>query len=237
MSKPSPLASAPAPRLSEDQVVDYLRRHRDFLERHPELIAELLPPEHRNGRAVVDLQHYLIDRLRRDLAEVRQLHDSTITAARGNLQSQQRVHGAVIDLMNAPSFEHFVEGITTDLALKLDVDAVSLCVESSRPNQPRTKSGVRFLALGSVDALMGPGREIMLRPAITAERALYGPAAALVKSDALLRLAIGAAAPTGVIAIGSREPGHFRAGQGTELLVFLAKTIESTARAWLDLGD
>jgi len=237
VSKPSPLASAPALHLGEDQVVDYLRRHREFLDRHPELIADLLPPEHRNGRAVVDLQHYLIERLRRDLAEVRQTHDTTITAARGNLQSQQRVHGVVIELMNAPSFEHFVEAITTDLALKLDVDVVSLCVESSRPNQPRTKSGVRFLALGSVDALLGEGKEIALRPAIAAERALYGPAAALVKSDALLRLAISAEAPVGVVAIGSREPGHFRAGQGTELLIFLAKTIESTARAWLDLGD
>lgn len=237
MSKPSPLASAPAPRLGEDQVVDFLRRHRDFLDRHTELIAELLPPEHRKGRSVVDLQHYLIDRLRRDLAEARRLHDGTINAARGNLQSQQRVHGAVIELMNAPSFEHFVESITTDLALKLDIDAVALCVESDRPNQPRTKSGVRFLAQGSVDALLGAGKEIALRPAIAAERALYGPAAALVKSDALLRLAIGPAAPTGVIALGSREPGHFRAGQGTELLVFLAKTIESTARAWLDLGE
>lgn len=237
MSKPSPLASAPAPRLSEDQVVDYLRRHRDFLDRHPELIAELLPPEHRNGRSVVDLQHYLIDRLRRDLAEARQLHDSTITAARGNLQSQQRIHGAVVELMNAPSFEHFVESITTDLALKLEIDVVSLCVESVRPNQPRTKSGVRFLAMGSVDTLLGPGKQIMLRPAIAAERALYGPAAALVKSDALLRLAISEEAPTGVIAMGSREPGHFRGGQGTELLGFLAKTIESTARAWLNLGD
>lgn len=237
MSKPSPLASAPAPRLSEDQVVDYLRRHRDFLDRHPELIAELLPPEHRNGRSVVDLQHYLIDRLRRDLAESRQLHDSTITAARGNLQTQQRIHGAVVELMNAPSFEHFVESITTDLALKLDIDVVSLCVESGRPNQPRTKSGVRFLSVGSVDTLLGPGKEIALRPAIAAERALYGPAAALVKSDALLRLAISEEAPTGVIAMGSREPGHFRPGQGTELLIFLAKTIESTARAWLDLGD
>ncbi len=237
MSKPSPFASAPAPRLGEDQVVDYLRRHRDFLDRHPELVAELLPPEHRNGRGVVDMQHYLIERLRRDLAETRQQHDSTITAARGNLQSQQRVHGAVIELMNAPSFEHFVESITTDLALRLEVDAVSLCVESARPNQPRTKSGVRFLALGSVDALLGPQNEVLLRPAIIGERALYGPAAPLVKSDALLRLAIGPAAPTGVIAVGSREPGHFRAGQGTELLVFLAKTIESTARAWLDLGE
>lgn len=237
MSKPSPLASAPAPRLTEDQVVDYLRRHRDFLDRHPELIADLLPPQHRNGRAVVDLQHYLIDRLRRDLAEMRATHDSAVTAARVNLKSQQRVHAAVVELMNAPSFEHFVEAITTDLALKLDVDAVSLCVESTRPNQPKTKSGVRFLAMGAVDALVGTGKEIALRPAVAAERAVYGGAAALIKSDALLRLAISVAAPTGLVAIGSREPGHFRPGQGTELLVFLAKTIESTARAWLALPD
>jgi hypothetical protein len=237
VSKPSPLPSAPAPRLTEDQVVDYLRRHRDFLERHPELIADLVPPPHHSGRGVVDLQTYLIDRLRRDLAEMRQNHDSAVTAARGNLHSQQRVHGAVVELMNAPSFEHFVEAITTDLALKLDVDVVSLCVESSRPNQPRTKSGVRFLAIGAVDALIGPGKDIALRSAVAAERALYGGAAALVKSDVLLRLAISAAAPVGVVAIGSREPGHFRPGQGTELLLFLAKTIESTARAWLDLPD
>jgi uncharacterized protein YigA (DUF484 family) len=237
VSKPSPLPSAPAPRLTEDQVVDYLRRHRDFLDRHPELIADLLPPQHRNGRSVVDLQHYLIDRLRRDLAELRRTHDSAVLAARGNLHSQQRVHGAVVDLMNAPSFEHFVEAITTDLALKLEVDVVSLCVESTRPNQPRTKSGVRFLAVGAVDALVGPGKAIALRPAVAAERAVYGGAAALVKSDVLLRLSISEAAPTGVVAIGSREPGHFRSGQGTELLVFLAKTIESTARAWLDLPD
>ncbi len=235
MSKPSPVASAPAPRLTEDQVVDYLRRHRDFLERHPELIADLLPARHGDGRAVVDLQQYLIGKLRNDLAEMRVTHDTAISAARGNLQSQQRIHAAVIDLMNAPSFEHFVEAITTDLALKLDVDVVSLCVESTRPNQPRTKSGVRFLAMGSVDTLIGPEKPIVLRPAIAAERAVYGGGAALVKSDALLRLSISEQAPVGLVAIGSREPGHFRPGQGTELMLFLARTIESTARAWLDL--
>ena len=237
MNKPSPRPGLAPPRVTDDQVVDYLRHHRDFLERHPELIADLIPARHPNGRAVVDLQQYLIDKLRRDLAEMRRTHDTAVVAARGNLHSQQRVHAAVIELMNAPSFEHFVESITTDLALKLDIDVVSLCVESTRPNQPRTKSGVRFLPLGAIDALMGPGKEILLRPAVAAERALYGGGATLVKSDALLRLAIGAEAPAGIVAVGSREPGHFRAGQGTELLLFLAKTIESTARAWLDLPD
>lgn len=235
MNKPSPVSSPASPLPTEEQVADYLRRHRDFLERHPELIADLIPARHANGRAVVDLQQYLIEKLRRDLAEMRETHDTALVAARGNLHSQQRIHTAVIDLMNASSFEHFVEAITTDLALKLNVDIVSLCVESTRPNQPRTKSGVRFMPLGAVDSLMTPEKEILLRPAVAAERALYGAGASLVKSDALLRLAISAEAPSGIIALGSREPGHFRPGQGTELLLFLARSIESTARAWLDL--
>ena len=235
MNKPSPVSSPASPLPTEEQVADYLRRHRDFLERHPELIADLIPARHANGRAVVDLQQYLIEKLRRDLAEMRETHDTALLAARGNLHSQQRIHTAVIDLMNASSFEHFVEAITTDLALKLNVDIVSLCVESTRPNQPRTKSGVRFMPLGAVDTLMTTDKEILLRPAVAAERALYGAGASLVKSDALLRLAISAEAPSGIIALGSREPGHFRPGQGTELLLFLARSIESTARAWLDL--
>ncbi len=237
MNRPSPLGVPAQPPLADEQVADYLRRHRDFLQRHPELIAELMPPAHAGGRAVVDLQHYLIDRLRGELVTLRRMHDETVTAARANISGQQRVHNAVIDLMNAPSFEHFVEAITTDLALTLDIDAVSLCVENARPNQPRTKSGVRFLAVGAIDALMGDGRHTLLRSAIAAEKMLYGPAAPLIKSDALLRLSVGSDAPAGLLALGSREPDRYRPGQGTELLAFLAKTIESTARAWLDLPD
>ncbi len=235
MSKLKPLGSAQAPAASEEQVIEYLRLHRDFLDRHAELIAELVPPQHDGGRNVFDLQHYVIERLRRDLGETRRAHDAAVATARTNLGSQQRIHSAVIDLMNATSFVAFVEAITTDLMVKLDLDAVSLCVESATPNQPKTKSGVRFLAVGSIDGLLGKARPLLLRPAIAAERSLYGPAAALVKSDALLRIHIGADSPVGLLALGARAPGHFRPGQGTELLIFLARSIESTARAWLDL--
>jgi uncharacterized protein YigA (DUF484 family) len=235
VSKPSPLGSASPSRATESDVVDYLSRHRDFLDRHPELIAELMPPVHGGGRTVVDMQHYLIARLRRDLGDTRRAHEDAVATARGNLASQERIHAVVLDLMNATSFEHFVESITSELPIKLDVDVVALCVESPRPNQPKTRTGVRLLSVGSVDTLMGKDRMLLLRPAVAAERAVYGSGAALIKSDALLRISIGSEAPVGLLALGSRYPGHFRAGQGTELLIFLAKTIESTARAWLDL--
>jgi uncharacterized protein len=185
---------------------------------------------------VVDLRQVLIERLRAEVATLTRDRDAILATSRTNLAAQTRIHAAVLDLMNAASFEHFVAAITTDLAPTLALDAVALCVESERPNRTMPLPGLRLLSLGTVDRLLGPGRAVKLRPEAVAEPAIYGRAASfLVKSDALLRLGASPAAPVGLLALGAREPGHFRAGQGTELLRFLAGAIESTMRAWLDL--
>jgi hypothetical protein len=235
VSKPRTAERPPAPRPTEEQVVAYLKRHPDFLATHPDLIEIMTPPARRNGDRVVDFQSAMIERLQSELGGIRANHDSLVTTTRGNLSSQARIHHAVLDLLNARSFEHFVEAITTDLAVKLDLDCASLCIESDQPNAPRPRTGVRFLPIGAVDSLLGADVAIKLRPAVAAERRIYGAGATLVKSDALLRLAISPETPTGLIALGAREPGHFQPKQGTELLSFLARVIESTARAWLDL--
>ena len=47
---------------------------------------------------------------------------------------------------------------------------------------------------------------------------MFGGGAGLVRSDALIRLKISAAAPPGLLAFGTRHPGYFNPGQGTELL-------------------
>jgi uncharacterized protein YigA (DUF484 family) len=66
-------------------------------------------------------------------------------------------------------------------------------------------------------------------------RPIFGPAADLVKSEALLRLHPSSHTPTGIIAIGSRTEGTFDPGQGTELLAFLARVVELCIRTWLGL--
>ena len=70
---------------------------------------------------------------------------------------------------------------------------------------------------------------------IQAERRLYGGAASLVQSDLLIRLRVGAGTPPGLLALGSRDPATFRDRSGLQQYVFLARVIESTARAWLNL--
>ncbi len=82
---------------------------------------------------------------------------------------------------------------------------------------------------------MGKGREVLLRDESVGDPEIFGGAADLVRSDALLRLTISAQAPAGLIAFGTRHPGYFHAGQGTELMSFMGRVIEFGIRTWLDL--
>jgi uncharacterized protein YigA (DUF484 family) len=221
------------------QVVAYLRRHPDFLARHPELLDLQLSPGRHNtaGKGVVDLQQFMVERLRGEINKLRNDQDEILANTRDNLGTQERIHKAVVELLEAEGFEQFIDIITGDLGLLLEVDVVSLCVELSDHTAKRPRhEGIQFLPRGAVDRLIGgKDRHVLLRDESVGEPEIFGPAAELVRSDALLRLTISSHAPAGLIAFGARHPGYFHAGQGTELMSFLGRVIEFGIRTWLDL--
>jgi len=59
-------ATAETQRIGADEVAAYLRRHPDFLVEHPELLGALTPPALQRGDSVVDMQHFMLQRLRSD---------------------------------------------------------------------------------------------------------------------------------------------------------------------------
>ena len=222
--------------VSADQVVAYLRRHPDFLAENAELLDVLTLPVRDRGAGVVDLQRFMVERLRRELAEVTELRDDLVATGRSNLSIQSRVHEAILALLRAGSFEEFVETITTDLAVILDLDVVTIGVERAADGAAwKPVAGVYCLKAGSIDNLLGRTANLLLRQDIAGDPAIFDGAAGLVRSDALIRLAIGESAPPALLALGSRQPGTFHAGQGTELLSFLSHVLEVTFRAWLHL--
>ena len=87
---------------------------------------------------------------------------------------------------------------------------------------------------GSIDAWLGR-REVVLAGNVYGDSSIFGAAAGLVRSEALIRLHISGDAPPGMLAFGSREPDMFHQGQGTELIGFLARVVERCIRNWLDL--
>src|SRR5206468_12528503 len=109
-------------------------------------------------------------------------------------------------ILGAPSFEQLLQTATTDLAVLLDVDVVTIGVESTAavPAGRLSLHGIHVLKAGAVDALLGAGRNALLHTDAPGEAVLFGSAAGLVRSQALLRLTFGRGAPVGLLCIGTR---------------------------------
>ncbi len=240
--QPKPLGnSVQVPRgpnaIDAGDVIAYLREHPDFLLRHPEALRLVGAPSRDHGDGVLDFQHFMLERLRHDLARLQDEQKSLIALSRGNLASQCRVHKAALVMLRAVSFEHLLQIVTTDLAVLIDVDVVTLGVESTVARTARLPvHGIRLLRAGTIDQLLGPNRDAALCTNVRGDTALFGGTAGLVRSQALLRLSFGRSVSSGLMCIGTRRAGTFHPGLGTELLTFLARVVEITISQWLERG-
>lgn len=238
---PAPaVAPTKVPALSPDAVAEYLSRNPDFLLTHPELLSILTPPKLERGERVVDMQHFMVQHQRAEIARLKSQQKSLITVTRANLATQARVHSAVIAILGASSFEQLIQIVTTDLATLLDADVVTIAVERQTSETQRARlphPGVQILDPGTVVEVLGPERDVLLQTDLPADARLFGDGAGLVRSAALARLPVSRKAPAGMLCIGTRKPGKFQTGQGTELLSFLARALGITIAAWLDLPE
>jgi uncharacterized protein YigA (DUF484 family) len=222
--------------LTAGEVAAFLEQHPEFFAEHPDLLDSLSAPSPEIEGDVVNLQHFLVERLRQQLSEARHAHDSLIAIGRANLTIQARVNRAVLALLSARSFEQLIELVATDLAVILDLDAVALGVEQGVDELPPVRlDGLVRLESGTVDELIGRGRTVTLVDRTEGQTALFGAAASLISSQALIRLQVSRKTPPALLALGSRRAKQFHEGQRTELLTFLARTLERSIRAWLNL--
>jgi uncharacterized protein YigA (DUF484 family) len=216
-------------------VVAYLRRHPDFLDEHPEALRLLRPPTREIGDGVVDFQHFLYERQRREINRITLEYRNLIAVSRGNLASQNRVHKAALTILAAPSFGQLLQIVTTDLAVLLDVDVVTIAIENIAGIAPRLNvHGVQLLEAGTVEDLLGEDKAVVYEADVAGDPALFGGAASLVRSQALLRLRFGRETPIGLLCIGTRKPGRFHPGLGTELLGFLGRIVGLSIGLWLN---
>ena len=107
------------------QVLAFLRQNPSFLSDHEELLPILTPPAYQRGDNVADMQRFMLERLREELARIKGQQRLLISTSRSNLMSQNRIHAAVLTLISATSFEHLIQIVTSDLAVMLDIDAVT----------------------------------------------------------------------------------------------------------------
>jgi len=184
--------------------------------------------------SVVDLQQVILGRLRMKLLNAAKKHDNLIDSGRSNQQSQSRVNATVLRLLSARSLDHFLELMSVDLVGLLDIDSVALCLETGTV-APVISNGIRILPNGTINKIISSERKVILRDNVVGNSLVFGETSGLVSSEAILRLEIQKDGPPAIFVMGSRHAQHFHAGQGTELLAFLANIMELCICRWLDL--
>ncbi len=224
--------------ITSQEVLSFLKDNPNFFEETPEAL-ELLAQATSSiteDKTVVDFQKKLVEKLRKDHAEAIETQNMLVEYSRANLNNQNAVHESILHLLDATSFEEFIHTITSDLSITLGVDVISLCVESESVGTIPTRylSGVRIFKKGDVDYLIGDNSSV-LQSDIQGNNYIFGEASGLVKSHALLRLAIHPKVPQGILAFGSRDPQGFGEDQAIDQVSFLARVIERCIRAWLNL--
>ena len=214
--------------LAEGDVAAFLRRHPDFLARHPELLVEIAVP-HACGGAV-SLVEYQVGVLRDQVRDLRQRMQQLLRAARTNEELSARQHRLTLELMGCNALDEVLTRLYHGLHEEFRVDLAT--VRLLCPAREAADAGLGELAgdhraIGELlEPVLRSGRPLCGRLREEQVGLLFPGRAAEVASGALV--ALGELEPFGVLALGSRAGQRFHPGLGT---VFRPPPGEAVRRA------
>lgn len=213
--------------LDENEVVDYLRHHKDLLVRHPDLMDVLDLPNRFDGERVIDFQFEALRRLRAQ-------QNDLVDTSRINLSVQLSTHEAVLAMLEARSLDELIGIVQDEVPILLDVDMAAIALEGAVEKIDISADGMPvLLPLGEVDKRLST-LDVLLCETVAPGDEIFGTTQDLVKSAALARLYQNDAMPAGLLILGSRDEGAFHPQQGHELITFLARVAEILVERWLE---
>ena len=223
----------PSCSVTADDVVSFLNNHPEFFSNRQELLSNMIAPSRWTGDGVVDMQRFLADRRLTEIHELRDCAQEVIETSRSNMSVQTRTHAAVLALLRESDMGQLLRVISDDLPLLLDVDVLVLGFEAPglKIGIPvSTDVGILNLSVGDVDRILGQDKDIVLLrdidESLAGKTGFFGAASGLVRSAGLARLGSSQGVPLGLMGLGTRAE-TFSPGQGTELIGFLARAMET----------
>lgn len=218
-----------------DQVAQFLRANPDFFSAHAELLAELKIP-HENGSAV-SLVERQVTVLRERNVELRERLNSLLSIARDNDVIFDKTRTLVLALLEAPTLTDAAQALARSLLDDFSMAAMSLVLFDTALDAvpPRVQLQDAAAAEARMGALL-KGRKVVcgvLRPEELAW--LFGADADAVGSAAIVPLADHGAAHglAGLLAIGARDPQHFRSGMDTLFVGHIGDVLVRRLGNWL----
>ena len=212
-----------------EAVKAYIRLNRARLLDDGELLALLLP-ERFDAENVSDLQRFALEKLKNENQALRRERDALKSSQDSHARLGDGMRRAVLDLLDARSFEEVIH-VATSAAPAFGADRAVFCVESLEGLRPTTCEGVRLIGPGMVAAVVGP--EGMGAILSGGGELLFGCTG--YRSLAAFRLRVGRDAPAALYVLGAEADGQFEGRDCEADLGYFARALERAIRAWLDL--
>ena len=181
---------------------------------------------------VIPFEERAVASLRARLGAAEEANQDLIAFARGHSGAVASIHAAVLAAIEADGVEELLHVVTQDWPLILAIDAVAFAIVVGDKGFRADGDGVqvvdsRILAR-AVDQVEGAEMR-------TVERGhpLFGAACDLIRAEALIRVDCGPHMPSGLLVLGQRAELNLDGGHGSELLLFLGKSLAAMIRRWL----
>ncbi len=220
MPSESPADNA-VPALEAEAVAAWLQQHPDFFAEHDELLSTMRIPHQRGD--TVSLVERQLKLLRERNIEMRHRLSQLMDVARDNDRLFDKTRRLILALMDATSLEEIVIAVEDSLRHEFQVPFVSLILFSENPMAVgRWVSSTD--AQKAIGGLISGGKTVCGALREHELEFLFGPDQSKeVGSTAVA--ALSHQGLHGVLAIGSRDPQHYKSSVGTLFLSYIADVL------------
>ncbi|MEO7278077.1 MAG: DUF484 domain-containing protein [Sphingomicrobium sp.] len=182
--------------------------------------------------SVIPFEERAVAQLRQRLGAVEEANQDLIAFARGHSGAVSSIHGAVLAAIEADSIEMLLHVVTQEWPLILRIDAVALSLIVGDQGFRADGGGVQQIEPAILRRAITLVDGVDMR---TVERGhpLFGPACDLIRAEALVRIDCEPPLPCGLLALGQRAALSLDARHGSELLMFLGRSLAAIMAKWL----
>lgn len=178
---------------------------------------------------LIQFDTHAVQRLQKRLGAVEQENQDLIAFAKGHWGAVASIHSAALECVEADSLETLADIVTCRWPEILGIDVAAFAMSTKRSAFAADSSGLRPVEAKFVERCANALPPVKVRT-VPAGHPIFGSAASQVRAEALIRLGARRAGLTGILALGQGSPVELRTGHGSELLLFLGRILETTAR-------
>lgn len=181
---------------------------------------------------LIQFEEHAVARLRERLGAAEEAKEDLIAFARGHSGAVASIHEAALAAMEADGVDALLHVVTHEWPLMLGIDAVALALIVGERGFRADGNGVESVDPKILARFIAQVDGVELR-SVERGHPLFGPACELIRAEALIRLESDLPMPIGLIALGQRSGQNLDTRHGSELLMFLGRSLAAIMRRWL----